>query len=113
MLTPIPSAPGGALLGSPKGRGRHHRLAHSEPRLPRAHDRGRRRSLAAPAPAAALPVQAAATPNPDPLDLISSRSGRSDHDVKGAGQIVRKGNLPSGGDQLCPLRTPRAASGVA
>lgn len=111
--SPRPGAPFWGPRSLPAGRGGHHRLGHTEARLPRAHDRGRRRSLAAPAPAAALPVQAAATPNPDPLDLLSPRGGRSDHDVKGAGQTVLKGNLPGGGDQLWPLRMPRAASGVA
>lgn len=113
---PAPSARGAPFWGPcspPAGSGRRHPLGHSEAGLHRVHGPGRRPSLAAPAPAAALPVTAAATPNPGPLDLIALRRGRSGHDAKGAGQIVRSGNLPGGGGQLCPLSTARAASGVA
>lgn len=111
-----------ALRGAPfwgsrsplAGRGQRHGLDYGEARLPGVHGPGRRPSLAAPVPAAARPMTAAATPNPGPLDLpavsptwaLRSRRQR-------AGQIVRSGNLPGGGSQLCPLRTPRAAYGVA
>lgn len=117
MLTPTPSVPGGALLGSPKSSGRTWPAPPAGPQRSLPAQSARQGAQALPGCASLRScsprASCGATPNPDPLDLMSPRGGLSEHDVKGAGQIVRKGNLPGGGDQLCPLRTPRAVSGVA
>lgn len=107
LLTPTPSAPGGALLGSPESPGRMWPAPRAGPqRSPPArgaHDRGRR------------PCKLRPPRIQSPLDLVSPRGGRSDHDVKGAGQTVREGHLPGGGAirSVPSPRTPRAAPAVA
>lgn len=111
-----PGCARGALLGSLQSSGRKWPAPPAGPQRSPPAQSARPGTQALPgcaSLAAALPVTAAATPNPGPLDLMALRRGRSSHDAKGAGQIVRSGNLPGGGGQLCPQSTPRAASGVA